>query len=67
MKVDLSVINIYKMSQNSSVYKGISRDGNRWRFRTTVDGKFKTIKCSVDKDKLIEFADKWKLDNKYNT
>ena len=46
-----------------SGYQGISIDGDRWRFRATVDGKFKTIKCSIDKDKLIEFANKWKLEN----
>lgn len=57
-----------------SGYKGISREphksskqGFRWRFRVNVDGKLKTIKCSVNKEKLIKFADKWKLDNKYNT
>ena len=52
---------------SESGYPGISRDGNRWRFRVYCDGKTKTIKCSVDLDKLIEFADKWKLDNTYTT
>ncbi len=53
-----------------SGYPGITKDvknqytqGFRWRFRY----KGKTIKTSVDLDKLIEFADKWKLDNTYTT
>ena len=45
-----------------SGYPGISNDNDRWRFRVTVDGVCKTIKSSRDLDKLIEFADKWKLD-----
>ena len=55
------------MTQNSSGYKGISKSGNRWRFRVYGDGKTKTIKTSVDLNKLIEFANKWKLDNTYTT
>ena len=59
---------------SESGYKGISKDpknqytqGFRWRFRASVDGKTKTIKTSVDLNKLIEFADKWKLDNTTTT
>ena len=32
-----------------------------------VNGKQITIKSSVDLDYLKKFADKWKIDNKYNT
>jgi hypothetical protein len=55
------------MTQNSSGYEGISKDRNRWRFRVTTDGKIKTIKQSVNLEYLIEFADKWKLDNTHTT
>ena len=65
-------IKIY--SHNTSGYTGISKhlnpkckQGFYWNFRVYIDGKLKTIKTSVDKEKLIEFAIKWKIDNKYNT
>ena len=51
-----------------SGYPGIHAMGiNRWRFRLNIDGKQKTIKTSIDLEKLIQFADKWKIDNNYNT
>ena len=61
-------------SNNTSGYKGISKlkdknckQGFRWEFQAMIDGKKKTIKTCVDKDKLIEFSEKWKKDNNYNT
>ena len=51
-----------------SGYPGIHPMGkNRWRFRLNIDGKQKTIKTSIDLEKLIQFADKWKIDNNYHT
>jgi hypothetical protein len=59
---------------NTSGYKGISKQttpnakqGYIWRFEAYIDGKRKIIKASVNKEKLIEFADKWKIDNNYHT
>ena len=59
---------------NTSGYSGIDKQidkrykqGFRWRFRLIINGKLTQIKCSVDKEKLIEFADKWKKDNNYHT
>ena len=59
---------------NSSGYPGISKNKHKtckqgfiWEFRAMINGKNKTIKTCVDKDKLIEFAKKWKKDNNYNT
>jgi len=61
-------------SNNTSGYKGISKhfdkkykQGYRWRFSEHIDGKQQTIKSSTDLDFLIEFADKWKLENDYHT
>jgi uncharacterized protein YktA (UPF0223 family) len=57
---------------NTSGYNGISKlkkknctQGFMWRFRVHIDGKETQIKTSVDYDKLVEFAKKWKLDNNY--
>jgi len=59
---------------NTSGYKGIYKHKNKrckegftWRFDAHINGKQKTIKSSVDFDKLVEFAKKWKKDNNYNT
>jgi len=59
-------------SNNTSGYNGISKyyaktykQGFSWRFRAIVDGKYKPIKYSIDFDKLVKYADKWKLDNNY--
>jgi len=59
---------------NTSGYKGIvkynvksCKQGFNWRFCANINGKQKTIKTSVDFDKLVEFANKWKIENNYNT
>ena len=61
-------------SHNTSGYKGISKhkcktinQGFTWRFQVSLDGKLKVIKSSIDYDKLVAFADQWKLDNNYYT
>tara|TARA_R110001592_G_scaffold69878_2_gene214308 strand:+ start:49 stop:495 length:447 start_codon:yes stop_codon:yes gene_type:complete len=61
-------------SNNTSGYKGIfktygktCKHGFYWKFEAYVNGKKKTIKSSVDFDKLVAFADKWKLENNYHT
>ncbi len=61
-------------SDNTSGYPGISKNkdkkfkqGFRWRFQAMINGKLKTIKTSVDYDKLVEFAKQWKIDNNYHT
>tara|TARA_R110000824_G_C14687914_1_gene621082 strand:- start:6 stop:458 length:453 start_codon:yes stop_codon:yes gene_type:complete len=61
-------------SNNTSGYIGISKQvrkdckqGFRWVFGAYVNGKNKTIKSSIDFNKLVKFADQWKIDNKYNT
>jgi len=60
-------------SNNTSGYKGISKvkcnrykkQGFYWEFKVHVDGKQKTIKQSINFDKLVEFAEKWKKENNY--
>ena len=61
-------------SHNTSGYKGISKNSQKdckqgflWVFQVHIDTKTITIKSSTDLDKLIKFADKWKIDNNYNT
>lgn len=61
-------------TDNTSGYVGINKSINKrckqgfyWQFSVMINGKRKFIKTSVDKEKLIEFADKWKKDNNYNT
>ena len=61
-------------TNNTSGYKGICKSndisckqGFVWHFRAIIDGKNKSIKRSVDFDKLVKFADKWKKENNYNT
>ena len=61
-------------SNNTSGYVGISKykdktckQGFFWRFEATINGKSKIIKSSVDLGKLIEFSEKWKIDNNYHT
>jgi hypothetical protein len=60
-------------SNNTSGYKGITRrtkkdckQGFYWQFIAVVDGKNKTIKSSIDYDKLVVFVDKWKIENDYH-
>jgi len=63
-----------KLSKNNtSGYIGIHKNINKtnkqgftWVFRVNLDGKLKTIKCSVDKEFLIKFAKQWKIDNNYD-
>lgn len=59
---------------NTSGYVGISKknakgcnQGFTWRFDAHLDGKNKKIKTSVNLEKLIKFADAWKIENNYNT
>jgi hypothetical protein len=59
---------------NTSGYKGISKkcdknckQGFIWQFSVNINGKRKTIKRCVDKEKLIKVADEWKKKNNYNT
>ena len=58
-----------KNSNNTSGYKGIYWvEGNkRWQFIAHIGGKNTYIKGSKDKDKLIEFTEKWKVENNYHT
>ena len=57
---------------NTSGYSGICKNINKeykqgfnWHFRAHINKKRKTIKTSVDYDKLVEFADNWKKENNY--
>ena len=57
---------------NTSGYSGISKLINKtckhgfiWEFKVSIDKKRKLIKSSVDYDKLVEFAKRWKLENNY--
>ena len=63
-----------KHSRNTSGYIGISKQTSKkckqgfyWKFMVNINGKRKHIKTSVDFDKLVIFANKWKKDNNYNT
>ena len=54
-------------SNNTSGYKGINKrndkrmkQGFRWEFQASINGKSKIIKSSKDLDKLVKFADQWK-------
>ena len=58
---------------NTSGYPGISKclnkeciQGYYWEFAVSINGKYTFIKSSIDKEKLIKFAIKWKVDNNYN-
>ena len=60
-------------SNNTSGYHGISKQlskncaqGYIWDFRVSINGKQKLIKSSTNKEELIKFAIKWKIDNHYN-
>lgn len=57
---------------NSSGYKGITKSKDKryiqgffWIFRIRIDGKPKAIKSCVDKEWLINYAEKWKQDHNY--
>ena len=52
-----------------NIYKHFDKkctQGYIWVFTVFIDGKSKTIKSSIDKEKLIKFAIQWKIDNEYN-
>ena len=62
------------MSNNTSGYANIiksetnnCKQGFYWRFYICLNGKNKFIKSSIDKEKLIKFAENWKKENNYNT
>jgi len=61
-------------SNNTSGYKGIykhidltCKQGFIWEFEATINGKKKKIKSSVNYDKLVKFAENWKIENNYYT
>ena len=61
-------------TNNTSGYIGIykhtsktCKQGFCWDFCVSINGKLKCIKRSIDYDKLVIFANKWKIDNNYNT
>tara|TARA_R110001606_G_scaffold330851_1_gene478580 strand:+ start:3459 stop:3881 length:423 start_codon:yes stop_codon:yes gene_type:complete len=56
-----------KNSNNTSGYKGIDSVKSSWRFQANINGKNTHIKGMKDKDKLIEFVEKWKVENNYHT
>ena len=63
-----------KQSNNTSGYKGICKQidkkmkqGFRWVFVVQINNKRKTIKTSIDFEKLVKFAEQWKKDNNYHT
>jgi len=52
----------------SGIYKSIKKDckqGFYWEFRVSINKKRKTIQSSVDYDKLVKFAENWKIENNY--
>ena len=58
---------------SKSGYIGINKktdktcnQGYIWTFRPVINGKRKLIKSSINLEKLIVFAEKWKKDNNYN-
>ena len=60
-------------STNTSGYSGINKhldkcckQGYHWDFFIHIDGIQKQIKTSTNKEWLIEFAKKWKLENNYD-
>ena len=57
-------------SNNTSGHKNISKkkhptckQGFTWIFTVKIDGKYKTIKTSVNLEKMIKFRDQWFKDN----
>ena len=61
-------------TNNTSGYKGINKvkckkmiQGFTWRFEARINEKKTIIKQSTNLEKLIEFSDKWKIDNNYHT
>jgi len=73
-KCNLKKADVKMSKNNKSGFIGITKkndltckQGYTWQFSAQIDGKQKTIKCSVNYDWLCDFATKWKIDNKYNT
>jgi len=73
-KCNLLKNDVKLQKNNTSGYKGICKQygkkykqGFTWQFRAEVDGKNTSIKKSVNLEKLIEFAEKWKKENNYHT
>mgnify|MGYP003628918385 CR=1 FL=1 len=58
-----------KHNNNTSGYSGIcwSKSKNLWKFQAQIDGKNTHIKQMKDKEELIAFAEKWKVENNYHT
>ncbi len=61
-------------SNNTSGYIGINKSvdkkckqGFTWRFEVYINNKKKCLKTCINLEKLIKFADKWKIENNYNT
>lgn len=61
-------------SNNTSGFKNIIKHYNKeckqgytWKFQVQINGKRTTIKASVNKEWLIEFAEKWYIENDYYT
>ena len=66
-------IDVKTKTNNTSGYSGINKHNSKkckqgfiWEFRVMIDGKLKTIKSSINLEKLIEFAEKWKKENNYH-
>ncbi len=58
---------------NTSGYLNIHKQINKkykqgfiWVFRVNINGKRFSLKRSIDKEYLIEFAKQWKIDNNYD-
>ena len=47
-------------------YKNVYKQGFIWVFHATLNGKSKTIKSSIDLEYLKDFAENWKVENKYS-
>jgi hypothetical protein len=59
---------------NKSGYKNINKQNNptckqgfRWVFQVCINGKNKKIKSLTNLEKLIEYRDKWLIENNYYT
>ena len=61
-------IKSHSKSGHKYIHKEIRTDSNQgftWKFRVTINGKHKTIKKSVNLEKLIKFRDEWLEKNEY--
>ena len=68
-KCNLHKADVKISTNNTSGYKGIhwQKGKNSWKFQAQIDGKQMSIKLMKDLDKLIEFVEKWKVENNYHT